>query len=51
MELIRMHEAVTLLVWPGMHVVAVTQNAASNDSGVGDLPAVFDPIAVGWPPE
>ena len=26
MELICMHEAVSLLVWPGLHVVAVTQN-------------------------
>jgi hypothetical protein len=26
MELIRLREAVTLLVWPGMHTVAVTQN-------------------------
>jgi hypothetical protein len=26
MELIGMHEAVTLLVRPGMHVVALTQN-------------------------
>ena len=25
-KLIRMHEAVTLLIWPGMHTVALTQN-------------------------
>ena len=25
-ELIRTNEAVTLLVWPGVHVIAVTQN-------------------------
>jgi len=31
-ELIRMLEAVTLLVWPGMHMVAVAQNHPGGDS-------------------